>query len=95
MYFCLEFRINVAVTGLNLHAGIEGFFCIIRNTPKYHMKPHWHFSSPKLEQYMHVAVHKKWDTSEVGACLEAFLLWLGVVWLVSTDYSIALSCTII
>ena len=78
MSFHLEFRINVAVThlvqmtGLNLRAGIEGFFCIVRNMPEYHMKPQWHFSSPKLEQYMHVAICKKWDTSEVGARLEAF-----------------------
>ena len=78
MSFCLEFRINVSVThlvqmtGLNLHAGIKGLFCIVRNTPEYHMKPHWHFLSPELEEYMHVAVHKKWDTSEVGAHLEAF-----------------------
>jgi hypothetical protein len=54
------------MTGLNSHAGIEGFFCIVRNTPEYHMKPHWYFSSPELEQYMKVAVRGKWDTSEVG-----------------------------
>jgi hypothetical protein len=63
---------TVQMTGLNLRVGIEGFFCIVRNTPEFHMKPHWHFTSPELEQYMQVAVQKKWDISEVGACLEAF-----------------------
>jgi hypothetical protein len=43
----------VQMMGLNLRIGIgiEGFFCIVRNTSEYHMKPHWYFSSPKLEQY--------------------------------------------
>lgn len=60
------------MTGLNQCVGTEGFFCIVRNTPEYHMSPQWYFSSRELEQYMQVAVRKKWDTSEVGARLEAF-----------------------
>lgn len=61
----------VQMTGLNVHVSIEGFFCIVRNTPEYHMKPHWHFTSSELEQYMHLAVQKKWDTLEVGTHIEA------------------------
>ena len=60
------------MTGLNLRVGVEGFFCIVRNMPEYHIRPHWYFSSPELEKYMQVAVRKKWDTSEVGTRLEAF-----------------------
>jgi hypothetical protein len=60
------------MTGLNQHVGIEGFFCIVRNTPEYHMSPQWYFFSQEIEQYMQVAMCKKWDTSEVDARLEAF-----------------------
>lgn len=38
------------------------------------MNPQWFFTSPELENYMHIAVRKKWDTSEVGAKLEAFAI---------------------
>jgi hypothetical protein len=62
------------MTGLTYDVGIEGFFCIIRNSPDYHMKPQWFFTSPALEEYMKSVVHKKWDTSEVGTRLEAFTI---------------------
>ena len=62
------------MTGLNMRVGIEGFFCIVRNTPLYHMEPKWYFSSEVLKDYMKIAVpiHKGWDLSHVGAKLEAF-----------------------
>ena len=77
------------MTGLNLRVGVEGFFCIVRNMPEYHMRPHWYFSSQELEQYMQVAVWKKWDTSEVGTRLEAFAVaGCSVV----SKYSVRLFC---
>ena len=62
------------MTGLNMRVGIEGFFCIVRNTPTYHMEPKWYFSSEALKDYMKIAVpiHKGWDLSHVRAKLEAF-----------------------
>ena len=64
------------MTGLNMRVGIEGFFCIVRNTPDYHMEPKWYFSSEALKNYMKIAVpiHKGWDVSHVGAKLEAFAI---------------------
>jgi hypothetical protein len=38
------------------------------------MKPQWFFTSPALEEYMKIAVRTKWDTSEIGAKLEAFAI---------------------
>jgi hypothetical protein len=38
------------------------------------MKPYWYFSSPGLEDYMKIAVRRRWDTSEVGTKLEAFAI---------------------
>ena len=38
------------------------------------MSPEWFFTSPVLEDYMKVAVHKIWDTLEVGTKLEAFVI---------------------
>ena len=57
-----------------MRVGIEGFFCIVRNTPTCHMEPEWYFSSEALKDYMKIAVpiHKGWDLSHVGAKLEAF-----------------------
>jgi hypothetical protein len=38
------------------------------------MKLNWYFTSPEFEEYMKIAVRKRWDTSEVGAKLEAFTM---------------------
>ena len=62
------------MTGLTYRVGLEGFFCIVRNSPEYHMKPYWYFTMPSLEEYMKIAVRKRWDTSEVGTKLEAFAI---------------------
>ena len=60
--------------GLMYRVGVEGFICIVRNSADYHMKPYWYFTSPALEDYMKIAVRKRWDTSEVGTKLEAFAI---------------------
>lgn len=60
--------------GLKLRAGIEGFFCIVRNTPSYHMDPQWYFTSDALGDYMRLAVTKRWDSHELGLKLEAFAI---------------------
>lgn len=38
------------------------------------MKPYWYFTTLALEEYMKIAVRKKWDTSEVSTKLEAFAI---------------------
>ncbi|KAJ6458737.1 hypothetical protein C8R45DRAFT_843716 [Mycena sanguinolenta] len=58
--------------GLSYRVGIEGVFCIVRNSPSFYMNPQWYFTSPELERYMPLAVRRKWDTAEVGCRLEAF-----------------------
>lgn len=60
------------MTGLTYRVGIEGFFCIVQNTPDFHMKPQWFFTLPALEEYMNIAVRRKWDITEIGTKLEAF-----------------------
>ena len=56
--------------------GIEAFFCVVRNTPSYHMNPVWFFTSEALMNYMPTAVplHKPWDLAFIGAKLEAFAI---------------------
>lgn len=54
--------------------GVHGFFCIVRNSPDYHMMPQWYFTTPELEQYMPIAVGKRWDTTAVGTRVEAFAI---------------------
>jgi hypothetical protein len=62
------------MVGLNVRVGIEGFFCIVRTSSDFHMRPQFYFTSPQLEDYMKIALRKKWDTTEVGTKLEAFAL---------------------
>ena len=62
----------VQMSGLNLRVGIEGFFCIVRSSPDFHMRPYMYFTSSALEDYMQIAIRKRWDTMEVGAKIEAF-----------------------
>ena len=59
-----------------MRVGVEGFFCIFRNTPSYHMEPKWFFSSQALMDYMKIAVPvgKPWDFAYVAAKLEAFAI---------------------
>ena len=60
------------MVGLNDRVGIEGFFCIVRTSPDFHMRPQFYFTSPELEEYMRIAVRRKWDTIEIGTKVEAF-----------------------
>ena len=59
------------IKGLNMRVGVEGFFCIFRNTPNYHMEPKWFFTSQAL---MDFPVGKPWDFAYVAAKLEAFAI---------------------
>jgi hypothetical protein len=58
--------------GLSTRVGIEGFFCIVRDSADFHMAPQWYFTSRELEQYMPIATRQKWVTTEVGTRVEAF-----------------------
>ncbi|KAJ3485343.1 hypothetical protein NLJ89_g11905 [Agrocybe chaxingu] len=61
---------------LNMHVGVEAFFCVVRNTPDYHMDPIWFFTSKAMKNYMPIAVPiwTAWDFSHVGTKLEAFAI---------------------
>ncbi|KAJ7342566.1 hypothetical protein DFH08DRAFT_703817 [Mycena albidolilacea] len=67
-------NIQMLMHGLKFRVGIEGYFCIVRNTPDFYMIPQWYFTSAELERYMPLAVRHKWDTGEVGCRLEAFAI---------------------
>jgi hypothetical protein len=59
--------------GLKTRVGVEGFFCLVRNTTMYHIRPQWYFTSEALENYMKLAT-KKWTTHDVGTKVEAFAI---------------------
>ncbi|PPQ81182.1 hypothetical protein CVT25_015213 [Psilocybe cyanescens] len=44
------------LNGLKARVGIEAFFCIVQNTPDYHIQPQWYFTSEALADYMKIAV---------------------------------------
>ncbi|KAF8185651.1 hypothetical protein BJ912DRAFT_852597 [Pholiota molesta] len=62
------------INGLKTRVGVEGFFCLVRNTPSYHVKPQWFFTSEALADYMRIAVAKRWDAHEIGMKVEAFAI---------------------
>lgn len=62
------------IDGLRNKAGVEAFFCIVRNNAEYHMKPQWYFTSEAIANYMPMIVRKKWDTHDIGIKLEAFAI---------------------
>lgn len=66
-------NIKKLIDGLKLRVGIEGFFCIVRNTTAYHTQPQWFFTSNQLEKYMPLAA-KNWSLHNVGTKLEAFAI---------------------
>ncbi|KAJ7433568.1 hypothetical protein FB451DRAFT_1419633, partial [Mycena latifolia] len=65
-------NMELLLVGLGRRVGVEGFFCIVRNSADFHMKRRWYFTSKSLEQYMPIATRKKWNMVEVGAKIEAF-----------------------
>ncbi|KAJ7241549.1 hypothetical protein C8J57DRAFT_1526695 [Mycena rebaudengoi] len=65
-------NMKMLMAALGNRVGIEGFFCVVRNSAEFHMAPEWYFTSPELEAYMAIATRRKWDTGEVGIELEAF-----------------------
>ncbi|KAF8195269.1 hypothetical protein K438DRAFT_1587471 [Mycena galopus ATCC 62051] len=67
-------NMKMLMFGLGQRVGIEGFFCIVRNSVEFKMEPEWYFTSKELENYMEIATRKKWVTGEVGMKLEAFAI---------------------
>lgn len=59
---------------LCLQVGVDGFFCIVRNTVDFRMTPVFYFTRPDIEEYMPIAIGRLWDTYAVGSRIEAFVL---------------------
>ncbi|KAJ7164604.1 hypothetical protein C8R43DRAFT_946420 [Mycena crocata] len=58
--------------GLRARVGVEGFFCVVGDSADFNMIPQWFWTSQQLEDYMPLAVGKRWVTNTVGTKLEAF-----------------------
>ncbi|KAJ7438530.1 hypothetical protein B0H11DRAFT_1752670 [Mycena galericulata] len=65
-------NMKMLMAGLATRVGVEGFFCIVRNSPDFSMQPQWFFTSRELEAYMPLATRRRWVTAEVGTKVEAF-----------------------
>ncbi|KAJ7269486.1 hypothetical protein C8J57DRAFT_1066545 [Mycena rebaudengoi] len=65
-------NMQLLMVGLGHRVNIEGFFCIVRNNPDFHVKPHWYFTSPELEAYMKIVCRSRWDTAVIGTKIEVF-----------------------
>ncbi|KAJ7033890.1 hypothetical protein C8F04DRAFT_957094 [Mycena alexandri] len=89
-------NMKLLMCGLSTRVGVEGFFCIVRNSADFHIAPQWFFTSRELEQYMPIATRKKWVTAEVGTKVEAFavagcdVLSAWLVFLLDSGYTNAI-----
>lgn len=45
---------------------------IVRKSSDFHMSPQVYFTSEQLEEYMGIAIRKRWITDEVSTRVEAF-----------------------
>jgi hypothetical protein len=73
LYFLRTLHDVGKINGLKACVGVEGFFCLVRNTSSYHIQPQWYFTCDGLEKYMKIAT-KKWSTHDVGTKVEAFAI---------------------
>jgi hypothetical protein len=71
---CLETDKPLQLNGLQLRVGIEAMVCIVRNTTNVYFAPQWYFTAPELAAYMPIATKHMWETSVVGAKMEAFAI---------------------
>ncbi|KAI0702842.1 hypothetical protein BC835DRAFT_1303302 [Cytidiella melzeri] len=71
-------KIEQLIMGLDSRVGIQGMFCLVRNSASFAMDPRWFFTSPELEKYLEIAV-RKWDTTNIGALIEAYAIAGGSV----------------
>ncbi|KAF9472020.1 hypothetical protein BDN70DRAFT_819271 [Pholiota conissans] len=77
---CIQDIGNVArnierlLESLKTRVGVEGFFCIVRNNTQFYIDPVWYFTAQQLEDYMPVAVGRKWNSTDVAAKLESFAI---------------------
>ncbi|KAI0713364.1 hypothetical protein C8Q76DRAFT_796337 [Earliella scabrosa] len=60
------------IVALRNRTGVEGFFCLVRNTNEYHAKPVWYFTDERLERYLRGAIRRGWDCEHIAAMAEAF-----------------------
>lgn len=54
--------------------GVEGFVCLVRGHRGTVMEPFWYFTSPGMSEYLEATISKGWDTSDIAAQAECFLL---------------------
>ncbi|TFK59028.1 hypothetical protein BDN72DRAFT_906209 [Pluteus cervinus] len=67
-------NIELLLVALQRRAGVQAMVCIFRNTAAYVMDLQWFFTNPEIKPYLPMAVGRRWDTSQVGARLEAFAI---------------------
>ncbi|OCH84145.1 hypothetical protein OBBRIDRAFT_742107 [Obba rivulosa] len=65
-------EIEQLLHGLKARAGVEAFFCIVRNSTEYQMLPQWFITTPELDRYLRGAIRKGWDPEHIGCLAEAF-----------------------
>ncbi|KAJ7765463.1 hypothetical protein DFH07DRAFT_955705 [Mycena maculata] len=44
-------NMKMLMAGLSTRVGVEGFFCIVRNSPDFSMQPQWFFTSTKVKAF--------------------------------------------
>ncbi|TFK79199.1 hypothetical protein K466DRAFT_505960, partial [Polyporus arcularius HHB13444] len=66
-------KIEDLITGAQGRCGVDGFYCIFRNTGDYSMKPRWWFSNQAIDEYLRASV-RKFEPEKIGVLAEAFAI---------------------
>ncbi|KAJ8455914.1 hypothetical protein ONZ51_g12300 [Trametes cubensis] len=70
-HVCQE--IEKMIYGLKNRAGVDGFFCLVRNNTEFQSKPYWYFTDERLERYLRGRI-RGWDCVNIAAQAEAFCI---------------------
>ncbi|KAI9065182.1 hypothetical protein FKP32DRAFT_1671419 [Trametes sanguinea] len=66
-------KIEEMLTGLQSRAGVEAFYCVVRNTPDFSLKPRWWFSSAPLDEFLRGTI-RGFQPERIGVLAEAFAI---------------------
>ncbi|KAH9856315.1 hypothetical protein C2E23DRAFT_882399 [Lenzites betulinus] len=66
-------KIEDLLQGLQHRVGVEAFFCVVRNTADYPLKPRWWFSSNTLDEFLRGNV-RRFEPERIGVMAEAFAI---------------------
>ncbi len=66
-------ELALQITGAQGRCGVDGFYCLFRNTGDFAFKPRWWFSSQAIDEYLRASV-RRFEPEKIGVLAEAFAI---------------------